>query len=283
MLRTIFGGTRTKMQKEWGGISDMIKQTVVVEKEYPGIAVITLNRPEAANSLSKQMLQDLREVLQELKAERAIRVIVLTGAGDKAFCAGADLKERQGMSESETKETVRLIGTVINEVEALPQPVIAALNGGAFGGGLELALASDLRIGVIEATYGLTETSLAIIPGAGGTQRLPRLIGPGKAKEMIYMAKRLTAEEAKEIGILEYVVSRSELFAKAIEIATAMAKNGPLALIQAKKAINKGLEVDLATGLKIEELAYQALIPTKDRLEGLKAFTEKRLPEYKGK
>lgn len=283
MLRTIFGGTRTKMQKEWGGISDMIKQTVVVEKEYPGIAVITLNRPEAANSLSKQMLQDLREVLQELKADRAIRVIVLTGAGDKAFCAGADLKERQGMSESETKETVRLIGTVINEVEALPQPVIAALNGGAFGGGLELALASDLRIGVIEATYGLTETSLAIIPGAGGTQRLPRLIGPGKAKEMIYMAKRLTAEEAKEIGILEYVVSRSELFAKAIEIATAMAKNGPLALIQAKKAINKGLEVDLATGLKIEELAYQALIPTKDRLEGLKAFTEKRLPEYKGK
>lgn len=261
----------------------MNKQTVVVEKEYPGIAVITLNRPEAANSLSKQMIQDLRKVLQELKAERAIRVIVLTGAGDKAFCAGADLKERQGMSESETKETVRLIGTVINEVEALPQPVIAALNGGAFGGGLELALASDLRIGVIEATYGLTETSLAIIPGAGGTQRLPRLVGPGKAKEMIYMAKRLTAEEAKEIGILEYVVSRSELFAKAIEIATAMAKNGPLALIQAKKAINKGLEVDLATGLKIEELAYQALIPTKDRLEGLKAFTEKRLPEYKGK
>lgn len=261
----------------------MNKQTVVVEKEYPGIAVITLNRPEAANSLSKQMIQDLRKVLQELKADRAIRVIVLTGAGDKAFCAGADLKERQGMSESEIKETVRLIGTVVNEVEALPQPVIAALNGGAFGGGLELALASDLRIGVIEATYGLTETSLAIIPGAGGTQRLPRLVGPGKAKEMIYMAKRLTAEEAKEIGILEYVVSRSELFAKAIEIATAMAKNGPLALIQAKKAINKGLEVDLATGLKIEELAYQALIPTKDRLEGLKAFTEKRLPEYKGK
>lgn len=261
----------------------MNKQTVVVEKEYPGIAVITLNRPEAANSLSKQMIQDLRKVLQELKADQAIRVIVITGAGDKAFCAGADLKERQGMSESETKETVRLIGTVINEVEALPQPVIAALNGGAFGGGLELALASDLRIGVIEATYGLTETSLAIIPGAGGTQRLPRLVGPGKAKEMIYMAKRLTAEEAKEIGILEYVVSRSELFAKAIEIATAMAKNGPLALIQAKKAINKGLEVDLATGLKIEELAYQALIPTKDRLEGLKAFTEKRLPEYIGK
>ena len=187
------------------------------------------------------------------------------------------------MTDSEVRQTVRLIGAVIKEVEELPQPVIAAMNGAAFGGGLEQALACDLRIRAAEAKLGLTETSLAIIPGAGGTQRLPRLIGPGKAKELIYTAKRLSAQEAAAVGMLEYVVPQSEVREKALELAAAMVKNGPLALVQAKLAINKGLEVDLATGLKIEELAYDALIPTEDRLEGLQAFAEKRAPQYKGK
>ncbi|WP_432806599.1 enoyl-CoA hydratase [Mesobacillus maritimus] len=258
-------------------------ETVKLEKRSDGVAIVTLNRPEAANALSKKMLIDFQSILAELKLDNEVRVVILTGAGDKAFCAGADLKERRGMTDTEAIQTVRLIGATITEVEALPQPVIAAINGVAFGGGLELALACDLRVGANEAKVGLTETSLAIIPGAGGTQRLPRLIGPGKAKELIYTAQRLTAEEAETIGILEYAVPWAQLMDKAVKLAKAMAKNGPLALVQAKKAINKGLEVDLATGLKIEELAYDVLIPTEDRIEGLTAFAEKRPPEYKGR
>lgn len=264
-------------------MNETVVKTVLVEKRSDGIAIVTLNRPEAANALSKQMLSDFRKILEDLKNDLQVRVVLLTGEGEKAFCAGADLKERRGMSDTVSKQTVRLIGSTINEVESLPQPVIAVLNGVAFGGGLELALACDLRVGALEAKLGLTETSLAIIPGAGGTQRLPRLIGPGKAKELIFTAQRLTAEEAAAIGILEYAVPRAQVLQKALELAKAMAKNGPIALVQAKKAVNKGIEVDLATGLKIEELAYDALIPTEDRIEGLKAFAEKRPPEYKGR
>lgn len=263
-------------------MTETVKRIVSVEKRRDGIAIITLSRPEAANALSTQMLNDLHDMIVDLKHDSGVRVVILTGVGEKAFCAGADLKERRGMTDNEVKKTVKLIGATVNEVEALPQPVIAALNGVAFGGGLELALACDLRIGALEASVGLTETSLAIIPGAGGTQRLPRLIGLGKAKELIFTSKRLTAEEAEAIGILEYVVPRSQLLEKALELAAAIAKNAPLALIQAKTAINQGVEVDLATGLKIEELAYQLLIPTEDRLEGLRAFAEKRPPQYKG-
>jgi enoyl-CoA hydratase/carnithine racemase len=161
--------------------------------------------------------------------------------------------------------------------------VIAALNGAAFGGGMELALACDFRIGSLDAKMGLIETSIGIIPGAGGTQRLPRLIGPGKAKELIFTAKRVTAREAKSIGLLECAVPANLLYETALRMAADIARNAPLALIQSKMAINKGLEVDLETGLKIEELAYSALIPSQDRLEGLKAFAEKRRPVFKGR
>jgi methylglutaconyl-CoA hydratase len=264
-------------------MNETVVKTVLVEKRTDGIAIVTLNRPEAANALSSQMLAELQVILSDIKKDMDIRVVILTSSGEKAFCAGADLKERRDMTDAEAKQTVRMIGATINEVESLPQPVIAAINGVAFGGGLELALACDIRVGALEAKVGLTETSLAIIPGAGGTQRLPRLIGLGKAKELIFTAQRLTASEAEKIGILEYAVPRSEMLGKALALAKAMAKNGPLALIQAKKAVNKGIEVDLATGLKIEELAYDVLIPSEDRLEGLKAFAEKRQPEYKGR
>jgi methylglutaconyl-CoA hydratase len=263
-------------------MNEVVKKTVRVEKRSDGIAIVMLSRPDASNALSRQMLYDLNDIVYDLKNDLDVRVVILTGAGEKAFCAGADLKERKGMTDNEVKQAVRLIGATVNEVESLPQPVIAALNGMAFGGGLELALACDIRVGALEAKVGLTETSLAIIPGAGGTQRLPRLIGLGKAKELIFSAKRLTAEEAEAIGILEYAVPREKLLEKALKIAESMAKNAPLALIQAKAAINSGVEVDLSTGLKIEELAYNTLIPTEDRLEGLRAFAEKRSPQYKG-
>jgi enoyl-CoA hydratase/carnithine racemase len=247
------------------------------------IGLITLSRPEAANAMSVQLLNDLSATLDKINADPAVRVVLLTGAGEKAFCAGADLKERKGMSDQQVKQIVHLIGATIAKVESLAQPVIAVLNGVAFGGGLELALACDLRIAATHIKVGLTETSLGIIPGAGGTQRLPRLIGIGKAKELIYTARRIDAEEAKHLGIVEYVYEGHEVQERAQQLALEMAKNAPLSLIQAKNAINNGVEVDLATGLKIESLAYSALIPTEDRLEGLQAFQEKRAPQYSGK
>ncbi|MFF2179118.1 enoyl-CoA hydratase [Lysinibacillus sp. NPDC058147] len=247
------------------------------------IGLITLSRPEAANAMSVQLLQELSTTLDNINGDPAVRVVLLTGAGEKAFCAGADLKERKGMLDRQVKQIVQLIGATVAKVEALAQPVIAVLNGVAFGGGLELALACDLRIAAAHTKIGLTETSLGIIPGAGGTQRLPRLIGIGKAKELIYTARRLNAEEARSYGIVEYVHEGHEVLEKAQQLALEMAKNAPLSLVQAKIAMNQGVEVDLATGLKIESLAYNALIPTEDRLEGLLAFQEKRTPQYSGK
>lgn len=254
---------------------------ILIEKSE-GVVILTLNRPDAANALSRKMLHQLNEQLKVLRYDPTVRTIVITGAGEKVFCAGADLKERASMIEVEVKQTVSLIGDTINEVESMPQPVIAALNGAAFGGGLELALACDIRIAAEHSKVGLTETSLAIIPGAGGTQRLPRLIGIGKAKELIYTARRIEAKEALQLGIVEDVVSSNELLEKAVALAKEISKNGPIAVKQAKLAINKGLEVDLQTGLQIEKMAYQMTIPTKDRIEGLHAFKDKRKPVYKG-
>ncbi|MFJ7374672.1 enoyl-CoA hydratase [Lysinibacillus capsici] len=258
-------------------------QLVRFELLEGSIGLITLSRPEAANAMSVQLLHELSDTLDQINGDPAVRVVLLTGEGEKAFCAGADLKERKGMSDRQVKQIVQLIGATVAKVETLAQPVIAVLNGVAFGGGLELALACDLRIAATHVKLGLTETSLGIIPGAGGTQRLPRLIGLGKAKELIYTARRLNAEEAENYGIIEYVYEGHEVLDKAQQLAQEMAKNAPLSLVQAKVAINQGVEVDLATGLKIESLAYSALIPTEDRLEGLLAFQEKRAPQYSGK
>lgn len=247
-----------------------------------GIVLITLNRSEAANSLSIQMLEELQEVIGTFKFDRSVRCIVITGAGEKAFCAGADLKERAGMDINQVRKTVAMIRATINELEALPQPVIAAVNGVAFGGGTELALACDIRIASEAAKFGLTETSLGIIPGAGGTQRLPRLIGKGKAKELIFTARRIEAKEAKESGLVEYVVPAESLINKALDIANQIVRNAPIAVSQAKLSINRGFDVDLNTALAIEESAYELTLPTSDRLEGLQAFREKRAPDFLG-
>lgn len=245
------------------------------------IAVITLNRPEAANAMSRALLDNLDQVVLEVNRNQQIYCVVITGSGNKAFCAGADLKERSGMTNEEVVKAVQYIGKTVTEVESINVPVIAALNGVAFGGGLELALACDIRIAANTIKLGLTETSLAIIPGAGGTQRLPRLIGIGKAKQLIYTAKAITAEEAFSIGLVEQLTTEDELLDTAINIAKTIAKNGPIALRQAKSAINQGSQVDLKAGLEIEHLCYKKTIPTNDRLEGLLAFKEKRSPVYK--
>ncbi|WP_156289165.1 enoyl-CoA hydratase [Oceanobacillus salinisoli] len=254
-----------------------------LDMKYENIAVITLNRPEAANALSKPFLQSLSEKLSQIQKNPSIHCAIITGTGTKAFCAGADLKERKEMSEKQVVEAVQYIGETVTAIENLRMPVIAALNGTAVGGGLELALACDLRIAASHVNLGLPETSLAIIPGAGGTQRLARLIGLGQAKRLIYTAKPITAQEALDIGLVEEIADKEVLLQTALTLARTIAKNGPIALKQAKIAINKGIETDMSTALTIEHLAYLETIPTLDRQEGLQAFREKRTPSYQGK
>ncbi|MFS1511398.1 enoyl-CoA hydratase [Chengkuizengella sp. SCS-71B] len=255
---------------------------VVISKSQEGIATIKLDRQAAANSLSLQMLNELQEVMMDIKYDRSVRCVIITGAGEKIFCAGADLKERATMDPVQVRKTVALIRKNMNDLEELPQPVIAAVNGVALGGGTELALACDIRIASENAKFGLTETALGIIPGAGGTQRLPRLIGKGRAKELIFTARKVDSIEAEKIGLVEYVVPPEHLMDRANEVAMEIVKNGPVALTQAKRAIDKGYDVELSTALAIEQNAYEITIPTKDRLEGLQAFKEKRKPVYKG-
>jgi len=248
-----------------------------------GIATITLNRPEIMNSLSRALLAALKEQIDLQRFKKETRVIIITGAGERAFCAGADLKERAGMSEIEVQQFIFTIRNLFTSIEALNKPVIAAVNGIALGGGTELALASDIRIASENASMGLTETRLAIIPGAGGTQRLPRIIGIGKAKELIFTGRRVNAAEALEIGLVNQVCKPADLLDECQKMAAMILETGPIAIEQAKYAINAGIETDLHTGLAIESNAYWLTIPTEDRLEGLQAFREKRKPVYRGK
>ncbi len=246
------------------------------------IALLTLNREKAANSLNKQLLTELNLAVEEINKNPEIHCVIITGQGDKVFSAGADLKERETMDDSDVVQAVTFIGETINNIEKIKVPVIAAMNGSAFGGGLELALACDIRIGSEDITLGLTETSLAIIPGAGGTQRLSRLIGVGRAKQMIFTAERIQAKQAFEYGILEEVFPKEDFLKQINTYAEKIIKNGPLALQLAKQSINEGVNLSLAEGLQLEHELYKKTIPSEDRKEGLTAFKEKRKPEYKG-
>lgn len=260
----------------------MPMQFVNYETVDENIVVVTLNRPEAANALSLALLTELEKCIQKIKASGKIRCVIITGSGEKAFCAGADLKERKIMNEEEVVAAVQKIGSVCDSIEKIDVPVIAAINGVSFGGGLELALACDLRIAANHVKLGLTETSLAIIPGAGGTQRLPRLIGIGQAKLLIYTAKIISADDALAIGLIERSVAASFLQDEAISIARKITNNGPIAVKQAKKAINQGVNLPLDKAIQLEHESYLKVIPTKDRKEGLLAFQEKRKPDYHG-
>ena len=248
-----------------------------------GIATVTLNRPEVMNSFNFAMLRALDAQMAALRFDTSVRVIIVTGAGDRAFSAGADLKERAGMAPDEVKAFIYTIRRLMDDIEQFPRPVIAAVNGVALGGGTELALAADIRLASETATMGLTETRLAIIPGAGGTQRLPRLVGKGVAKELIFTGRRIDARQAHQIGLVNHVYPAGDLMEEARCLAREIGQSGPVAVEQAKYAINRGLETDLTTGLSIESNAYWICIPTEDRLEGLAAFREKRKPNYKGK
>lgn len=256
---------------------------VLLAEEKDGVAVLTLNRPKVMNSFNFALLHALKEQIETLRFKTDIRVIIITGAGQKAFCAGADLKERTTLNEVQVKDFIFTIRNLFTAIEFLNKPVIAAVNGVALGGGTELALACDIRIAATSASMGLSETRLAIIPGAGGTQRLPRLIGRGKAKELIFTGRRVDAHEALQIGLVNQTCGPDVLMDACREMAAMICETGPIAIEQAKYAINYGLETDLHTGLDIESKAYWVTVPTEDRLEGLAAFQEKRKPVYKGK
>ncbi|WP_430789929.1 enoyl-CoA hydratase-related protein [Virgibacillus flavescens] len=247
------------------------------------IAYVTVNRELALNCFNYETLRQLQAVTDAIHLDPEVNVVIFTGAGDKAFSAGADLKERKTLGDTEVRRNVKAIRSVFNSIADLPQPTIAAVNGYAFGGGFEWMIACDFSIAVKGAKMGLTETSWAIIPGAGGTQRLPRLVGEMKAKELILTAKKITAEEALDLGILLKVVEKDRLLTACEQLAVSMMNNGPVAVKQAKYAITQGMNTDLQTGLAIESKAYELIIPTEDRLEALNAFSEKRSPQFKGK
>lgn len=234
------------------------------------------------NSLSVALLRELLEHQARAAADRTLRAVILTGAGAKAFCAGADLKERARMDEGAVAGFHKAIRAAFDGLEALPQPIIAAINGVALGGGLELALACDLRVAADSAEVALPEVGLGIIPGAGGTQRLPRVVGLARAKELILTARRVTAPEALAMGLVGQVVPIDQLPGAALALAERVARNAPVSLRQAKRAIDRGFSLPMSEALDLENRLYQACIPTADRQEALQAFAEKRAPVFKG-
>ncbi|MBO8178056.1 enoyl-CoA hydratase-related protein [Aeribacillus pallidus] len=256
---------------------------VVLLEQKQHVAYVTLNRPEMMNAFNYDMLLKLEQVVESIRINPDIRVVVFTGAGERAFSVGADLKERKTLTEQQVKRNVYKIGEVFSAIDDLPQPTIAMINGYAFGGGMELALACDFRFASKQALMGLTETSLGIIPGAGGTQRLPRIVGEAKALELILTAKKMTAEEAYSYGLLTGIIEGHELSDQVDVFVQRLLANGPIAVQQAKFAVKHGMQVDLQTGLHLERKAYEITIPTEDRVEALRAFAEKRKPVFQGK
>jgi len=257
-----------------------------LEEEDHGIVVFGINRPKAMNALSKNLVKNLSSAIDAVKFDKNCRVVIIRSLAKGAFCAGADLKERAKMTPAEVGPFVAKGREIIGAWDKLPMPVIAAIDGVALGGGLEMALACDLRVASDNAKLGLTETRLAIIPGGGGTQRLPRVVGIGKAKELIYSARILNGRDAEKIGLVNHCVDQNEAgdaaYLKSLQLAREILPNGPVGVTMAKMAINKGSEVDITSGLAFEEAAYAQVIPTKDRIEALTAFREKRKPVFKG-
>jgi len=256
--------------------------TLSIDRDGPWVTV-TLQRPDAMNSLSRALVRELGDCFRALADDRDARVIVLTGSGEKAFCAGADLKERKGMTDDEVRAMLGYYRESFGLIDRCPKPVVAALNGVALGGGFELALACDLRVAVPSAVVGLPETSLAIIPGAGGTVRLPRLVGPGKAKELILLARRFPAAEALAMGLLTAVAEAGETaVAAAKRLTEGLAHGAPIALAAALDAIDQGADLDFEAGLDLEARCYERTLRSSDRREALAAFAEKRKPVYRG-
>ncbi|MCS6798786.1 MAG: enoyl-CoA hydratase-related protein [Myxococcota bacterium] len=264
-------------------MSEELRSGVRAERRG-GIAIWTIDRPDRANALSRDVVRELGRLAREAGGDRSLRGVVITGAGDRVFSAGADLKERQGMSEEEVRDFLSLYRVSFGAIDRLPVPVVAALDGSAYGGGLELALACDLRVAAAHVEVGLTETSLGIIPGAGGTQRLVRLVGPARAKRLILFARRISATEAHAIGLVDEVAPAGR---RALDVALQwlepMQRAAPIAIAAALEAIDAATETPLEVGLSVERTCYERTLGTEDRLEALAAFREKRPPVFRGR
>jgi len=259
-------------------------ETLLVERLEPHILVVTLNRPDRRNALNTQMGLDMLELFGGFYVDQEdIRCVVLTGAGSKAFCAGGDLKQRNDMTDETWQNQHAVFEKMTLAIMDCPIPIIAAVNGAAFGGGLEMALSADFLYAARSARFAQTETSLGIMPGAGGTQNLPRACGVRRAKEIIFTAEPFTSEQALEWGIVNKVCDDRQLLDEAMATARKIAANAPIAVRQAKKSISMATQTDLRTGYSFEIEAYNRMVPTEDRLEGVRAFNEKRAPNFKGR
>jgi enoyl-CoA hydratase len=258
-------------------------QTLAVEPQG-AVLLVKLSRPEVLNAINTQMGHDLLDLWTRLTVDPGdTRCVVLTGSGDRAFCAGGDLKERDGMTQATWQAQHELFERAFVALMELPTPVIAAVNGHAYGGGLETALACDFIYAARGARFALSEVRLGIMPGGGGTQNLPRAVGERRAKELILTAKAFNAEEGAAWGLINRVCEPASLLKEALETANTIAENAPLSVRQAKKSIHYGLQTDLLTGYRLEIEAYNRLVDTEDRREGVRAFNEKRKPNFKGK
>ncbi len=254
----------------------------IIFKIEDGIALITFNRPKALNALNQDLLTEFSQALDEIAGNEEIRVLVLTGAGDKAFVAGADITELAKFNPLEAKLFSKKGQTTINKLQELAIPVIAAVNGFALGGGSEIALACDFIYAAENANFGLPEITLGLIPGFGGTQRLPRLVGSNLAKELVFTGKMLSAAEAKEVGLVNKICSTNDLLKDVVKTAGVIVSKGKVSLRAAKQVINNGLNVDLQTGCNIEIDAFAVCMASEDAKEGTSAFLEKRKADFKG-
>ena len=248
-----------------------------------GIATITINRPKALNALNQATVSELKDVVEKVAVDKAIKVVIITGAGAKSFVAGADIKEMASKNAAEGREWGQFGQNVFTEIENLPQPVIAAINGFALGGGCELACACDFRYAAENAKFGQPEVGLGITPGFGGTQRLPRVVGRGYGKEMIFRANMIDAQEAHRIGLVNKVVPQEELMDTCKKVAKEIMGNAPIAVQLAKTAINRGINCDVVTGIAYEDEVFALCFSTADQKEGMDAFVNKRAKHFQGK
>lgn len=260
-------------------------QTILVNEEYSSenVYILELNRPEAMNSLNTLMAIELIDCLKELQEKDDLRVLILTGSGEKSFCVGADLKERKGMTNKQWKQQHDIFEDAYALLRNFPYPVIAAVNGFALGGGMEMLLSCDLRYASEHVKMGLPEVTLGIIPGVGGTQLLPRAIPVGLAKEFLFRGNKIDAQKALEAGIVNDVFAKEELLSNTLVVAKEIARNAPLSLKAIKQSINNGLQTDINTALTIELDQYYKCANSEDRLEGILSFNEKRKPNWQGK
>lgn len=252
-------------------------------REEGAVAVVTLNRPEVLNAFNTATAEALRDVFQQLRDDDALRAVVITGAGDRAFCAGADLKERDGMTDEAWMRQHRIFQDAFRAVRECPVPTIAAVDGYALGGGCELALTCDLIVASERAVFGLPEVSRGIMPGLGATQYLPRLVGRSRAKELMFTGRRWSAQEAFDWGMVCRLTPPGDALAEALSLAQTIAQQAPIAVRQVKRAVDLGADLELHTALELALEAYAVLIPTEDRREGVRAFAEKRPPRFRNR